>query len=877
MNIILTQYKYGILFILFCLFSPCSLAQLSTDFIQQVKHNPTCLNLMPCPKKLTLASEFVELSAKPTIYIKGMSKERKKNALLRINQQLNRLKNTRFINFVEVDNSKKADVVLNISRPTQGPINYRVPQLGFDERYQLIITNKAISGNTSSDVSNTLINNQSPQDKKHKTALVRIEANTDFGALHGLTTFVQIITTSNKNKAFLLPVLTIEDEPRFKWRGLLVDSVRHFISIKALKRQLDGMAAAKLNVFHWHLTDDQGWRFESKRYPKLQLLASDHLFYTQKQITSLVDYASLLGIRVVPEFDVPGHASAIALAYPELITQKKNYKMERHWGVFEPLLDVSDPKVYQFVDEIVEELTGLFPDHYLHIGGDEVYPVQWQKSKKIKSLMKSEKLANSHDVQRYFNSKLEVILTKHQRLMMGWDEIYHKDLPRNIMVQSWRGLESLNKIASNDYQGLLSTGYYIDQPQYTRFHYLNDPQGNVLSDVEIKHYSHTITPATNEQWRSWQLTIPRLKGSAVKGEFTLIKRFENEKVARSGYLKLNNNHYKKVTLAPLDLTKQQEIPIVFFVDSWIGPLKFQLAINSKNADDNKVFIGNAYYPLQSREQLKKTDNELKKVITLMSPLSLKQAGNIQGGEATLWSEMVDENNIDLRTWPRLFAIAERFWSSKELVDVKSMYQRLSVIDTYSKNIIGLKHHQQQLDGFSALLSKAKIPKRFLTSLMTVSQAFEPAHYYTRHHLKHQQNNYHQQAPLNLFVDYLPVESIEVQSLERQINNFILGDDTALLPVKERLISWQKNVRILSEHIDEKENESDLSPLLARLKMFTELALKVTAQCTKERVLTPEQIEKTSIQLNSIQMKQYEEVLPSVSSFYDLLHHCKSNN
>ncbi len=164
-----------------------------------------------------------------------------------------------------------------------------------------------------------------------------LTANTRFGALRGMETLLQLVQTDGENT--FMPLVNITDVPRFPWRGVLLDSARHFLPVEDILRQLDGMAAAKLNVFHWHLTDDQGWRFASEHYPKLQQLASDGHFYTREQMKQVVAYATALGIRVVPEIDLPGHASTIAVAYPELLSAPGPYKMERHWGVHKPTLE----------------------------------------------------------------------------------------------------------------------------------------------------------------------------------------------------------------------------------------------------------------------------------------------------------------------------------------------------------------------------------------------------------------------------------------------------------------------------------------------------------------------------------------------------------
>ena len=306
---------------------------------------------------------------------------------------------------------------------------------------------------------------------------VQIAANTRFGALRAMETLLQLIQNGTENTT--LPWVTIDDSPRFPWRGLLLDSARHFIPVEDIKRQIDGMAAAKLNVLHWHLTDDQGWRFSSRRYPKLTQLASDGLFYSEEQMRDVVRYAMARGIRVVPEIDMPGHASAIAVAYPELMSAPGPYEMERHWGVLKPVLDPTKAAAYTFAEAIVSELAAIFPDAYLHIGGDEVDDTQWINNPAIQQFMRDNKLADSHALQAYFNRKLEAILEKHQRQMVGWDEIFHPDLPKSIVIQSWQGQDALGEVAKQGYKGILSTGFYLDQPQYTAYHYRNEivPQG----------------------------------------------------------------------------------------------------------------------------------------------------------------------------------------------------------------------------------------------------------------------------------------------------------------------------------------------------------------------------------------------------------------
>ncbi len=800
---------------------------------------------MPCPKQLIKGEGSFMLTQAPKLFVSGMSEKRKRAAFKRFTEQVKSVPGFTFQGFIPVEDSNLADVKLIIGRDSNAEQGNYSPKLGDNESYQLTITQAAIN----------------------------IKAVNDFGALHALTSLLQIISIPElsakmlQKKFLTLPAIQINDQPRFQWRGLLIDSVRHFISFNDIKRQLDGMAAAKLNVFHWHLTDDQGWRIESKTYPKLHLLASDGWYYTQQEIKELVTYASNLGIRVVPEFDLPGHASAIAVAYPELITEKNNYVMERHWGVFEPLLDITNPKTYQFIDAVIAELTELFPDEYLHIGGDEVNPKQWHNSKDVSALMLKHNLKDANDVQSFFNVKLQKILSKHKRKMMGWDEIHHKDLPKDIVVQSWQGLDSLNRIAGSGYQALLSTGFYIDQPQATAYHYRNDPLANIALANQNANEIQQLQMQNAEQWRTWSFTMPRLKGSAVKGSLTLISNEKNNKFI--GYLKLNEHHHKEVAIHS-SLQELQDNQVIFSHDSWMGPMRFELSLSASGALSGFTLLGNSYYPIEPNGQAILGEVP----ITLQPLLAFEQAENILGGEATLWSELVDEGNIDLRTWPRLFAIAERFWSPQSLKDSDDMYQRLMIIDDYAADIIGLQHQEQLLAGFANLITKPSTEKQEIAALVTFAEALEPAHYYTRHHLKYQKNKYHQNAALNNFVDYLPVESYTLIMMEGYLRGYKLGDKSALLKLEKKFLSWQENAKKLSMLITQNDKLSSLSAVVADLQKFNGLALTAVELCLSENLYSKKSLRNLDNQLLALQQTSKEIVIAAVPLARSLLKHCQ---
>jgi hexosaminidase len=298
-----------------------------------------------------------------------------------------------------------------------------------------------------------------------------LRAPTVVGVLRGVETLLQLVTADSAG--FFLPAVRIADAPRFPWRGLLVDAGRHFEPVEVIKRTLDGMAAVKLNVLHWHLSEDQGFRAESKRFPLLQLDGSDGLFYTQAQMRDVVAYARDRGIRVVPEFDMPGHASSWLVGYPRYASGRGPYRIQRTWGVFDPTFDPTREVVYQFIDTFIGEMVTIFPDPYWHVGGDEVNGVEWDANRRIRAFRRQHNLADNAALQAYFNQRLSAILTRHGKRMVGWDEILNPDLPPSAVVQSWRGLEYLPQTVRAGHRAILSAPYYLDHMGSAEDHYVD--------------------------------------------------------------------------------------------------------------------------------------------------------------------------------------------------------------------------------------------------------------------------------------------------------------------------------------------------------------------------------------------------------------------
>lgn len=327
----------------------------------------------------------------------------------------------------------------------------------------------------------------------------RLVAPTVVGALRGMETFLQVL--QGDRNGYYLPALEIQDQPRFPWRGLLIDVARHYQPMEVLKRNLDAMAAVKLNVLHWHLSEDQGFRVESKKFPKLHSMGSDGLYYTQEQVREIIAYARERGIRVMPEFDIPGHATSWLVGYPELGSAPGPYKIERAAGIFEPALDPTREQTYKFLDVFFGEMSALFPDAYMHIGGDENEGKQWDRNPQIQAFMKEKGIKDNHALQAYFNQRVLKILQKHGKKMIGWEEILHPDLPTDAVIHSWRGPASLAEAAKKGYNGILSAGYYIDLIFPASQHYRVDPipENTSLTAEEVKR----VLGGEATMWSEW--------------------------------------------------------------------------------------------------------------------------------------------------------------------------------------------------------------------------------------------------------------------------------------------------------------------------------------------------------------------------------------
>jgi hexosaminidase len=448
-------------------------------FAQQPQPSPPKLNLMPVPASITFHNERLAVDSNFRVATRGYSDARLQAAIWRFVKRLEGRTVLTLAPTLAVDDQTTPLII-----QTQGA-GKNTPGLGEDESYRIDITRRQAI----------------------------LSAPTVIGAIRGLETVLQLLDADRSG--YFLPGVQIDDRPRFPWRGLLIDVARHFETIEVLKRNLDAMAAVKLNVLHWHLTEDQGFRVESKKFPKLHQLGSDGNYYTQEQVKDIIAYARDRGIRVVPEFDIPGHSTSWLVGHPELGSAPGPYTIERRPGIFEPALDPTREEVYKFLDTFLGEMAALFPDDYLHIGGDENEGKQWDRNPAIQDYMKKKGIKDNHALQAYFNTRLLKILQKHGKKMIGWDEILQPELPKDIVIHSWRGTAALADAARKGYDGILSNGYYIDLIQPASQHYVPDPlpADTTLTPEEAKHvlggeatmWAEWVTPETIDS-RIWPRT-----------------------------------------------------------------------------------------------------------------------------------------------------------------------------------------------------------------------------------------------------------------------------------------------------------------------------------------------------------------------------------
>ena len=344
---------------------------------------------------------------------------------------------------------------------------------------------------------------------------IEISAGTTWGAIRSLATLWQAAKQGRLNSG-----LSIRDEPRFLWRGLMLDVARHFIPLKTLRETVDRMSLLKLNVLHLHLSDDQGFRFGSKKYPEVVSEA----FYSLQELRSLARYCMDRGVRLIPEIDLPGHVTHIIASRPDLAPKGRATDRTQKFGVHRACLDPSNENVYIFVRELIEELSDVFPDPFIHLGGDEVEPSWWIDDANIKSFMKKNRLSNSIDLQNYFFRRLVEIGTALGKTVIGWDEVLHSEMP-GCVVQNWRGCTTRDRARALGRDCIVSSPYYLDLNYPSDLHYQFDPEENqntmleredsLLNDPRLKHVARAME--WTHQWRAGAISLEDEEGTSIIG------------------------------------------------------------------------------------------------------------------------------------------------------------------------------------------------------------------------------------------------------------------------------------------------------------------------------------------------------------------------
>ncbi len=507
---------------------------------------------------------------------------------------------------------------------------------------------------------------------------VAIDAQGPAGVLRALATLRQLAAAQpGVPGPGQLPFVRIDDAPRFAWRGVEIDTARHFMSLAAVKRQIDAMERVKLDVLHLHLSDNEGFRVESKLYPKLTA-ENGGQFYTQGQVRDLVAYAAERGVRVVPEFDVPAHTGAILRAYPEfaakgppndpLVTQNL-------------ALNPASEEIYRFLDRLFGEMTALFPDRDFHVGGDEVSDAAWSADAGVQAFMKANSIEGRVAMEAWFHARVRKMLEARGKRVIGWDEIAVTPIPKTVAVQVWRTSNAIATAVQAGHPAVVSAGYYLDLLNPVTRHYAVDPldlQGDGFTEAEVAQ-------AAKEN---------ALAGAAAKG----------------------------MQLKPLP------------------------------------------------------------------PLTPDEAKLVLGGEMELWAELIDDDMIDMRLWPRAAALAERFWSPAGVRDPDALKRRLPVIEG-ELEALGLQARAQRERAAERLApGHAEV-------VMTLLEAVAPARNHAHNHtilamLRGQAHPPPQM--LTSLADAAPVDSFAAWRFEADVKRLTGGDAGAAPAVRAQLTQWRDN-------------------------------------------------------------------------------------
>lgn len=549
---------------------------------------------------------------------------------------------------------------------------------------------------------------------------IAIDADGPTGALRALATLRQLVGLSPAGIA--IPFQTIDDAPRFSWRGVMIDPVRHFVTIATIKRQIDAMERVKLNTLHLHLSDDQGFRVESRRYPKLN---AGGPFFTQAEIRDLVGYAADRGVRIVPEFDVPGHTTAIVTAYPEVGVVAK----AKSFGQAQVALNPAAPATYRFLKGLFGEMAALFPDPHFHVGGDEVGAGVWNDAADVKALMAREKLADRKAVEGYFARRVAGIVRGLGKTMIGWEEVAAAGVPQDVVVQAWQTSNAMAAATAKGHRTIASAGYYLNLLMPAEQMYAIDPSATAAAGLMPDH------------------------AAALKKGNPLLAAFISDAM----------------------------------IDFPHAPL---------TADQEKLLIG---------------------------------------AEAPLWGEIATDELIDHQMWPRAAALAERFWSRRDVTDAGDMYRRLAVVSD-----------QLSATGLNDRATQARMTMRLAPgddgALATLLSVTGPVRNMAHdHRIKAMLAGRKVVQSFNAPADAAPVDSMTARRFAADAARYVAGDRSLAASLSARLATWRDNDALFAQAAKGRPPLEEALPTSTQLAALAQAGTDALAAIEGGRALSPAQV------------------------------------
>ena len=690
---------------------------------------------------------------------------------------------------------------------------------------------------------------QQPVEDESYTVTVRpnelsLSAQTPYGVLRGLETILQLVDRTDSTLS--LPAITIDDRPRFPWRGLMIDVARHWMPKAVILRNLDAMAAVKLNVLHLHLSDDQAFRVESRLFPKLHQDGSGGSYYTQSDIGEIVAYARDRGIRVIPEFDLPGHSTSWLVAYPELGSAPGPYALARQYGIRPATLDPTREDVYEFLDRFFGEMARLFPDPFVHIGGDEVSAkTDWNTNARIRQFMRDRRIEGNHALQGYFNRRLQAILKNHGRAPVGWDEIMSDSLSGTVVVQAWRGHEQLFEAVHRGFGGILSAGWYLDYKLPAADLYRVEPTR--LRDPV------TIVP-DSARWKSWNVRL-RAGETVFDGRLALFgppERLTGALDFMGSVRPVVSGTANGDTLRLVLRSQEGSSTLVAITrgDSLAGTMGlfgFPLPIGGKRSGGNDM------------------PGTVIPTFFAIPPLTPESTRRIVGGEAAMWAEAVSSATIDSRIWPRTAAIAERLWSPAELTDdVADMYRRLDDISEYLTTR-GVTHESSYPSALRGVLgSDADV-----APLRTLVDALEEVKFYGRMGFNPAQLL---EPELRSLADAARPESRTARRFAARIDSFLA--DTArrseATAIRVQLETWRDNHARLAPMLGSAKQAQDIRVLSERLASAATIGLTALDALERRQPLPAADVARYTRELSAANAARAAVINPAIPAIQKLL-------